>query len=133
LSEAEAFTAFMDLGDAYATQLFGFIGLMSGFLIMSYFAADKLPTTLVAIVLALFSIVSAAMVFRMNLIRNNLNALISYVVDQKTIGNYDLPWFPLSGGSGPLVSYLEFAAIVGGFIGCFVFFFYQRNTARDDT
>ena len=132
MSEAEAFTAFMDLADSYATQLFGYIGLLSGFLIMSYFAAGKLPATLVAIVLALFSIVSAAMVFRMNLIRNNMNALLSYVVDQKASGNYDLPWFPLSGGAGPMVSYLEFAAIAGGFIGCFVFFFYQRNTAGND-
>jgi len=123
----------MDLADAYATQFFGYISLLSGFLLMSYLAAEKLPATLVTIVLALFSIVSAAMVFRMNLIRNNMFALTSYVVDQKTNGNYDLPWFPLSGGVGPLVSYLEFAAIAGGFIGCIAFFFYQRNTARDDT
>ena len=133
MSEAEAFTAFMDLADAYATQFFGYIGLLSGFLIVSYFAADKLPATLMTIVLALFSIVSCALVLRMNLIRNNTIALISYVVDQKALGNYDLPWFPLSGGLGPSVAYLEFIAIAGGFIGCIAFFFYQRTAARNDT
>ena len=133
MSEAEAFTAFMDLADAFATQFYGYIGLLSGFLVMSYLAADKLPTTLVTIVLALFSIVSAAMVVRMTLISNNMNALRSYVVDQKAIGNFDLPWFPLGGVTAGLAPYLELIATAGGFIGCIAFFFYQRSTARPKT
>ncbi len=123
----------MDLADAYSTQFFGYISLLSGFLIMSYLAADKLPATLVTIILALFSLVSFALVFRMNLIRNNATALMSYVVDQKALGNYDLPWFPLSGSGGSVAAYVEFIAIAGGFIGSIAFFLYQRKSPKNDT
>ena len=132
MTEAEIFTAFSNLAATYSTLFFGFVSLMSGFLIMSYLAANKLPMTLASIVLALFSMVSGSLIFRMNLTRNNIEALMSHVVEQKAMGNLDLPWFPLN-PAGSAVAYLEIAATVGGFIGCIVFFFYQRKLGSDDT
>ncbi len=130
MSEAELYSAFhAALGGANAI-LFGYISLMSGFLIMSYLAADKLPAVLASIVLALFSLVSGGLVFRMTLVRNNMEALLAYVVEQKALENLDLPWFPLNPSVGIFVVYLEIAATVGGFVGCIVFFFYQRRLAK---
>ena len=130
MTESELVTAFLGFNDAYHQVLFGYVSLMSGFLIMSYLAADKLPPVLATIVLALFSLVSAGLVFRMTLVRNNMEALLAYVVEQKALENLDLPWFPLSSTMGISMTYLEIAATVGGFVGCMVFFFYQRRLAK---
>ena len=99
---------------------------------MSYLAAHKLPVVLASIILAMFSIVSAGLIFRMTLVRNNMEALLEYVVEQKALGNYDLPWFPLQDPSiGMFSGDMEIFATVGSLVGCMVFFFYQRRLGQD--
>ena len=132
MSEAEVVTAFVDWNGIYHQVLFGYVSLMSGFLIMSYLAAHKLPVVLASIILAMFSIVSAGLIFRMTLVRNNMEALLEYVVEQKALGNYDLPWFPLQDPSiGMFSGDMEIFATVGSLVGCMVFFFYQRRLGQD--
>jgi len=132
VSEAEVVTAFVDWNGIYHQVLFGYVSLMSGFLIMSYLAAHKLPVVLASIILAMFSIVSAGLIFRMTLVRNNMEALLEYVVEQKALGNYDLPWFPLQDPSiGMFSGDMEIFATVGSLVGCMVFFFYQRRLGQD--
>ena len=102
---------------------------MSGFLVMGYLVAEKLPTALATIVLLLFSVVSGVLIFRLVLLRRDSRALLRYIFEQKDSGNLDLPWF---GVNSPLaqqiVSYLEVIAIVGGFLGCVIFFIYRRRS-----
>ncbi len=129
MSEAELFTAFHAALGAAHSVLFGYISLMSGFLIMSYFAADKLSTVLAAIVITLFSAASCLMTFRIYLNRNDARAIASYMFEQKQSGSLELSWF----GSNPpwtvgASSFLEVAVVLGGFLGCLVFFFYQRQS-----
>ena len=131
MSEAEVVTAFVDWNGIYHQVLFGYVSLMSGFLIMSYLAAHKLPGVLASIILALFSIVSAGLIFRMTLVRDNMEALLEYVVEQKALGNFDLPWFPLRDPSvGTFSGDMEIFASIGSLAGCIVFFFFQRRSGK---
>ena len=129
MSEAELYTAFHASLSAAHSVLFGYISLMSGFLIMSYLAADKLSTVLATIVIALFSGASCLMTFRIFLNRNDAQAIASYMLEQKQSGSLELSWY----GSNPswtvgTSTFLEIAVVLGGFLGCLVFFFYQRRS-----
>lgn len=131
MSEAELFTAFHASLAAANSVLFGHISLMSGFLIMSYFAADKLSPVLATIVIALFSAASCLLIFRVFLNRNDAEAIVAYMLEQKQAGSLELSWFgvnpPWTVGATTL---LEIAVVLGGFLGCLVFFFYQRRSSN---
>lgn len=133
MSEAELYSAFHDALGAASSTMFGYVSLMSGFLIMSYLAANRLPAMLAALVVALFTIFSALSIFQIFLSRNDAQAIYAYMFEQKQSGNLDLVWF---GSNPPWVTtvnqYLVIAVTIGGFIGCIAYFFYQRSHARPD-
>ena len=133
MSEAELYSAFHAALGGANSLLFDYISLMFGFLIMSYLAAHRLPAFLASIVLALFSLVSGLFIFQVFLYRNDAGAIASYMFEQKQSGNLDLLWF----GTNPLWAattnaYLMIAVTVGGFLGCIMFFLYQRRSANVD-
>ena len=133
MSEAELYSAFHGALGAANTTLFGYVSLMSGFLVMSYLGAHRLPAFLASIVVALFSLVSGLLIFQIFLNRNDAQAIASYMFEEKQSGNLDLSWF----GSNPfwattINQYLMLAVAVGGFLGCIAFFFYQRRAGVDD-
>ena len=111
--------------------MFGYVGLMSGFLVMSYLVADKLPALLAGIVLVLFSVVSLLLAFRLYLNGGDAAAVMEYMKARESMGSLDLggfgdnpPW------SGTVVPFLEMASILGGYIGCVIFFVYRRRTGH---
>lgn len=132
MSEAELIGVLQGYLSETTQLVFGFISIMSGFLIMSYLAANKIPRPLVFVVIALFSSVSAVLMVRLFLIRTDTRYLIAYIHEQKGLGNLDLPWFGYNPSWAPLIlGYIEIIAILGGFIGCIVFFFYKRHSDDD--
>ena len=76
MNEAEFIAAFHGAVGLNSQVFFGYVSLMSGFLVMSYLAAHKLPAFLASIVLALFTVVSALLVFRLFLNGGDAMALI---------------------------------------------------------
>jgi len=133
MSEAELYGAFHDALGAASSIMFGYVSLMSGFLIISYLAAHRLPAILAALVVTLFSLVSALLIFQIFLNRKDVQAINAYMFEQKRSGNLDLVWF----GTNPpwavtVNQYLVIAVTIGGFIGCIAYFFYQRSHARYD-
>ena len=131
MSEAELYSALHDALGAANTIVFGYVSLMSGFLIMSYLAAHRLPAFLATIVIALFSVVSGLLIFQIFLNRNDAQEIVSYMYEQKFSGNLDLSWW----GSNPawaatINQYLVVGVTVGGFLGCIAFFFYRRRVSR---
>ncbi len=131
MSEAELFTAFHAALGAAHSVLFGHISLMSGFLVMSYLAADKLSTVLAAIVIALFSAASFLMIARVFLNRNDAEAIAAYMLEQKQSGSLELSWFGVNPSwTVGATTFLEITVVVGGYLGCIVFFFYQRGTSN---
>ena len=133
MSEAELIATFQGYLSETTQLVFGYISVMSGFLIMSYLVAHKIPRSLAAIVLGLFSAVSAVLMFRIFLNRTDTRSIVAYILEQKELGNFDLPWF----GSNPwwaveMLTYFEIAATLGGFFGCVAFFLYKRRSIHDD-
>ena len=131
MSEAELYSAFHDALGGASTILFGYVSLMSGFLIMSYLAAHRLPAFLASIVVALFSLVSGLLVFQIFLNRNDAQAIYSYMFEQKQAGNLDLSWLGIDASSAAINQYLVVGVTAGGFLGCIAFFFYQRRAGVD--
>ena len=134
MSEAELIATFQGYLSLTTQLVFGFISVMSAFLIMSYLVAHKVPRSLAAIVLGLFTAVSALFVFRIFLARTDIRSLVAYIFEQKELGNLELPWF----GNNPswsveMAAYVEIAAMLGGFLGCVAFFLYQRKSKHDGT
>ena len=134
MTEAELMTLFHEYLASIHTLLFGFISLMSGFLIMSYLVARQLPSFLAAIVLTLFSAFSLTLTFKIYLTRTDFASLVSYIFERQAEGTLDLPWYGLAPKWAPtLIAYLEVSVLFVGFIGCIAFFIYQRKTSEEQS
>jgi len=128
MTEAELIAAFQGYLSEINTVLFGYISFISGFLIMSYLVAAKLSKFLSIVVLALFATASGVLVLRLLFLRNDFASLYQYILRQTESGFLDLPWI----GSNPawgtqLLTFLEVATLVGGFVGCIAYFLLQRR------
>lgn len=128
MTEYEAVMTFREFLGESNSLLFGYVGLISTFLVMSYFAAVKLNNFLATIVLTLFSVVALLLVFQMYLINIDIDNLYAHIYSQKASEAYNLLWF----GHNPvwaaqLLSVLQVLSTFGGYIGCLVFFFYQKR------
>ena len=131
MSEAELIEAFLDYNSEVNTVLFGYVGVISAFLVLSYLVADKLPRVLAAIVLSLFTAASGVMISRLLLLRNDLEALYLYLLQHMASGNLDIPWFGSNPAWAPgVLTVFELGATVGGFFACIGFFVYQRRSVR---
>jgi len=128
MTEAELITAFHGyLGEINAV-LFGYISFISGFLIMSYLVASKLSKLLSIIVLALFTTASGVLILRLIFLRNDFSSLYQYILQQTQSGSLELPWIGTNPAWGTqLLTYLEIATLVGGFVGCITYFLLQRT------
>jgi hypothetical protein len=128
MTEAELIAAFHGyLGEINAV-LFGYISFISGFLIMSYLVASKLSKLLSTIVLALFTTASGVLILRLLFLRNDFSSIYQYILQQTQAGNLELPWIGTNPAWGTqLLTYLEVATLVGGFVGCIAYFLSQRT------
>jgi hypothetical protein len=128
MTEAELITAFHGyLGEINAV-LFGYISFISGFLIMSYLVAAKLSRFLSVIVLTLFTTASGVLILRLFFLRIDFSSLYQYILQQTESGNLELPWIGTNPAWGTqLLTFLEVATLVGGFIGCIAYFLFQRR------
>ena len=133
MHEVDLIGAFHGAVGLNSDVFFGYVSLMSAFLVVCYLVAHKLPTFLAAIVVLLFTTVSALLLFRLYLNGNDAAALLSHIQEQQALGNLDAggfasnpPW------SAPVVITLEILATLGGYIGCIAFFVYRRRMPSDD-
>ncbi len=130
--EIDPIAAFHGAVGLNSDTLFGYVSLMSAFLVMSYLAAHKLPSVLAWIVLVLFSVVSALLIFRLYLNGNDAASLLSHIQDLQRAGEIDVGEFgTFPTWSAPVVVALEILTTVGGYLGCISFFIYRRRTGDD--
>ena len=132
MNESQLISAFHSAITLNSDVLFGYVSLMSGFLVVSYLVADKLPKLLAFIVVTLFTLVSFLLIFRLYLNGKDATALMEYMKAQEAVGNLNLGGF---GDNprwvGPLIPVVEILVTVGGYIGCMFFFMYRRATSSD--
>ncbi len=128
LNEAELIETFQSYVSLLDSQILGFISLLSGFIVLSYLVADKLTSTLIGILIALYTVASGIFIARMAFLRRDFAALHAHILDLQASGAIDVPWF----GSNPhwaseVISYLIWGVTFGGYLGSVLFFFVQRN------
>lgn len=129
MSEAELIESFQGYLGLIHELLFGYVGIISAFLIMSYLVAHKLSRLLSSVVLTLFTAISFSLIFRIYLQRVDTFALMAYIQEHKIAGDLDLNWWgnnPL--WVGQLNTLFDVIVTIGGYVGCIIFFLYQRKT-----
>ncbi len=128
MTEYEAVSLFYEMINTSSNHLMGYISVLSAFLVMSWFAADKLSKVLMVIVLALFSLVSILLIMQINLTRTDMSSLYAYIIELRSTGTNDLEWFlenpPWFVNSIPIVLNM---VTIGGYISSLAFFFVQKR------
>lgn len=133
MHEVDLVAAFHSAVGLNSDVFFGYVSLMSAFLVVCYLSAHKLPTFLASIIVTLFTIVSALLMMRLYLNGSDAAALLVHIQEQQALGNLDVGGFGSSPSwSAPVVTALEILATLGGYIGCMAFFVYRRKTPTDD-
>ena len=133
MNEAELMEAFREHGQMLDALLFGYVSLLTGFLVMSYLVSEKLSTMLTVLVLTLYTLSCGLLVTRITFLRNDFQALHSFILEQQAAGSINIPWFgtnPAWGGT--IVTYLIWAVTIGGYLASILFYFYQRRAHRHD-
>ncbi len=128
MTEYEAVSLFYEMIGNLVNILFGYISILSAFLIMSYFAAGKLNGWLLTIVLSLFSFACLMFIAQFNFIKMDMQSLYRYIIEIKTADDTALSWF----GNTPAwtvrsQTILQNLVTIGGYFGCIVFFVFQRT------
>ncbi|HEY5647650.1 MAG TPA: hypothetical protein VIS76_16995, partial [Pseudomonadales bacterium] len=93
MTEAELIETFQNYLSLLDTELFGFISVLSGFIVVSYLVADKLTTLLTSIVITLYTLACGVLITRIVLLRRDFVELHAYIVEKQSSGTIDMPWF----------------------------------------
>ena len=128
MNEYEAVYLFRELIADLHQSMFGYVGLVSAFLVSGYLVADKLSTVMTLVLITLYSLVALNFAFQILMISTDVVSLYDFILQQKEAGVYDLEWFGNNPAwAGYVVSATRTSAAVGSYIGSLVFFFYQRQ------
>ena len=127
MPEYDSVALFLDFANTSQQLVLAYVSVISAFLVMSYFAAQKLDFWLMIIVLILFTAICLLLFVQMTLIRTDLTTLYQTIQSQKA--SVGLEWFGTSDvWVVRLLNFLHQFVTIGGYIGCLCFFFRQRNS-----
>lgn len=133
MSEGEVIEAFRDYALMVDSLLFGYVGVLTAFLVMSYFTAHKLTKFLSVIVLGLYTLTCGMLITRLTFVRNDLQALHAFILEQQATNELYAPWFGTNPSWGPvLVTWLIWAVTAGGFFASVGFFLVRRRQTEGD-
>lgn len=134
MNEAETIAAIQGFIGLTNQLFFGYVSLLSGFLLMSYLVADKISLFLSAIAVALFSIVSALLLFGIFLSRNNAEGLLGHLRKQAQRGELDLVWLQANPTwAGDVMTVLYLLATLGGYVASILYFFYSQRRPQSSS
>ena len=131
MAEYEAYDLLMSLASESYQLMFGYFSIISAFLVVSYFAANKLRTAHSNILLILFTLASAFLIINFYAINVDLDNLYADMIMKKEQGTYELSWF----GENPLwvprtLTFLQTLIGLGGYLCSVVFFYFQRQSRK---
>lgn len=132
MTEYEAISLFNEIFSNLVQVLFGYISILSAFLVMSYFAADKLNKVLAAIVITLFTLFAIMLVIQFNFLRIDLLNIYEVILNIQSSSSEGNVWF----GNTPLwmvniQTIVQNLITIGGYFGCLAFFYYQKATSKN--
>lgn len=129
MTEYEAVYLFKDmLSDAYQ-MIFSYVGLIYGFLVISYLIAHKLNRVLTLIALTLYTVMSLYLILSIGSFRQQAGDLYAFIEQKKISGTFiNLDWFgemtPQAFNMGTII---QQGVLFGVLIGSLIFFFYRRK------
>ncbi|NKC00294.1 MAG: hypothetical protein GKR90_17660 [Pseudomonadales bacterium] len=124
----EAVSGFNDLVANLNNLLFGYISILSAFLIMSYFAAGKLSNGLALIVIVLFSLACLMLIIQFNFMKTDMEHLFRHIIDLKAAGDPTVSWFGHNPGwAVGVLTIIQNLVTIGGYVGCLLFFFSNKK------
>ena len=134
MNQVELITVFQGYVGLTNQLFFGYVSLVTGFIVMSYLVADKISSFLAVIGVVLFSIVSALMFLGIFISRNNAEHLMEYLRAQAQRGELDFAWLGANPSwSGDLMNVLYILATFGGYFASIIYFFYSRGRPRSSS
>lgn len=129
----EATELFLGYLNTYSQFMFGYVGILSGFLVMSYVAGHRISKLLSILVLALFTLVSSMLIIQINFLRNDFTEINLYLFELKNADPESLMWFGTNPSwMIPVLTWITNAVLFGGFAGCVAYFLYQRQESSRD-
>ena len=128
MTEYEAYDLLMSLSSGSFQLMFGYFSIISAFLVMSYFVADKLSTAHSYILLVLFTLSSAFFIINFYALNLDLDNLYIEMITKKDQGVYELEWF----GGNPIwvpqvLTLLQTLIGLSGYVCSIAFFIFQRQ------
>jgi len=130
MSEAEAYELFTLIAEHLNQLLFGYFSVVTAFLMMSYYVAEKLDRFLAVIIVTLYTACCTWFFAGLYGWANDLSLLYVDIVNKKAEGIYELNWF----GSNPIwlsyvVTTMQQILTFGGWLISVAYFYYKRRKA----
>ncbi len=105
----------------YASVLFAFI-------VAGYLIGDKLKSSMVVILVILFTAMAFSQFINMYYLQSDLAAISEYMVRRTNEGLFTLPNLQMAQHSGGFYHVFLKVAIIGSYFAALIFFFHQRRT-----
>jgi hypothetical protein len=132
MSEYEAYELLMSLSANSFQLMFGYFSIVSAFLVMSYFVAEKLSNAHSKILLILFTLSSAFLVINFYALNVDLDNLYIEMITKKEQGIYELAWFGANPAWVPQsLTVLQTLIGLGGYLCSVAFFYFQRGGGQN--
>ena len=133
MTEYEAISLFNDFFGNLIQILFGYVSVLSAFLVMTFFASHKISKFLVALVLFLFTFVCLMLILQFNFVKIDIRNLYLHILELQAQSGSSSNWF----GTVPtwaisIQTWAQNIVTIGGYFGCILFFFYKRNRQTEE-
>ena len=131
MTEAEAYELFALIAEHQNQLMFGYFSVVSAFLIMSYFVAEKLDRFLAVIVVGLYSLCCLWFMAGLQAWKTDLVHIYAEMLQKKSDGTFELEWF----GHNPdwlasAMNNLQISVSIGGWVISTAYFIYKRQIAK---
>ena len=133
MTEIEAYEVFAAIAGQQYELMFGYFSIVTAFLIMSYFVANKLDNFLATIAAVLYSVCCIWFAANAYGWHTDIVHIYAEMVEKKDAGQFELEWFGHNPDWLPNINtYMQFFVIVGGWLISLTYFIFRRTRMRGD-
>lgn len=133
MTEVEAYEVFAIIAAQQYELMFGYFGVVSAFLIMSYFVANKLDNFLATIAVVLYSVCCIWFAANAYGWHTDIAHIYAEMMQKKHAGEFELHWFGHNPDWLPVINtYMQMFVILGGWAISLAYFIFRRTRMRVD-
>ena len=104
-----------------------YVSVTFAFLIAGYFIADKLKSSMVVLIVFLFTSIQIGQLFNMYFLQHDMGVLTTEMALRAANTSFMLPNLVMTNNPGIYYVIVMGVAIIGCYIGALIFFFHQRR------